>query len=247
MNPAPLFSIITVCFNSERHIIQCIESVVAQTYKDYEYIVVDGESEDATLNILDNYQEAITELVSEKDNGIYHAMNKGLDLARGDIIFFLNSDDCFHDCEVLRDVANAFSSSGSLDIVFGDQIRTNGTYNKVLRQPDSVTRVRLARRTLQHQTIFAKRVLFDKTDGFDESLKVVADYKWILDVFLRLKCEYRHIERLISVMSSQGISGTESFESERIRVMKEYYSDMEIFLYRKIPFLATRLRRMLFQ
>ncbi len=93
MNSNPLISIITVCYNSEKTISRTIESIVNQTYKNIEYIIIDGKSYDKTLEIIDNYKHNISKVISEKDNGIYDAFNKGLNACNGDLIGFVNSDD----------------------------------------------------------------------------------------------------------------------------------------------------------
>ena len=92
-NPKPLISIITVCFNSEKTITNTIESVINQKYKNIEFIIIDGKSTDETFSIIQKYKANITKIISEKDNGIYDAFNKGLELATGDLIGFVNSDD----------------------------------------------------------------------------------------------------------------------------------------------------------
>ena len=93
MNSNPLISIITVCYNSEKTISRTIESIINQTYKNIEYIIIDGKSDDKTLEIIDNYKNNISKIISEKDNGIYDAFNKGLNICNGDLIGFVNSDD----------------------------------------------------------------------------------------------------------------------------------------------------------
>ena len=93
MNSKPLISIITVCYNSEKTISRTIESIKNQTYKNIEYIIIDGKSDDKTLEIIDNYKNSISKTISEKDNGIYDAFNKGLNICNGELIGFVNSDD----------------------------------------------------------------------------------------------------------------------------------------------------------
>ena len=92
-NSKPLVSIITVCYNSEKTISKTIESIINQTYKNIEFIIIDGKSDDKTLEIIDNYKNNISKIISEKDNGIYDAFNKGLNICNGDLIGFVNSDD----------------------------------------------------------------------------------------------------------------------------------------------------------
>ena len=114
----PLVSIITVVYNGEKHIEQTINSVLNQTYSNIEYIIIDGDSTDNTLNIIKKYEDKIAHFISEKDSGIYNAMNKGLALTKGEIISILNADDYYFE-NTLQQVVDIFSTSQS-DIVYGN-------------------------------------------------------------------------------------------------------------------------------
>ena len=109
----PLVSIITVCFNSERTIEQTIKSVLNQTYKEIEYIIVDGQSTDGTLDIINKYSSQIAKIVSEPDEGLYHAMNKGISMATGDIVGIINSDDWYEPYTV-EEVVKCFVQNAEL-------------------------------------------------------------------------------------------------------------------------------------
>eukprot|EP01137_Pigoraptor_chileana_P014138 Opistho-2@68415 len=112
-------SIITVCYNSAKTIEKTIQSVISQTHPDIEYIIIDGLSSDQTLQIIEQYREGISILVSEKDKGMYNAMNKGITLATGDIVGILNSDDFFSSDTSVADIVSAFEENNS-EAVFGD-------------------------------------------------------------------------------------------------------------------------------
>ena len=112
-------SVITVCYNTAECIENAITSVLSQTYKDIEYIIIDGRSTDGTLDIINNYRESISTLVSEKDNGIYDAMNKGIGIATGEVIYFLNSDDVLFDEDVIGDIVTEFKNRRSFSIIRG--------------------------------------------------------------------------------------------------------------------------------
>src|ERR1043166_6204978 len=117
-------SIITVCYNSERYIKDAIDSVLHQTYKDIEYIIVDGASKDKTVEIIKSYGNRITKFVSEPDKGIYDAMNKGLKMASGDYLGILNSDDFYIDNNVIENVVNELKQNKT-DSLFADLIYVN--------------------------------------------------------------------------------------------------------------------------
>ena len=113
-------SIITACFNSEKTISKTIESILSQSYKDIELIIIDGASDDKTIDIINSYKDKISYMISEKDNGIYDALNKGLEKANGEIISFLHSDDYYSNTKILEYVIDQFKKNKKVDIVLGD-------------------------------------------------------------------------------------------------------------------------------
>ena len=228
-------SIITISLNSASVIEKAITSVRSQSCRDTEHIIIDGGSTDGTLDILDRYADGISYFISERDAGIYNAMNKGIKVSTGDVLFFLNSDDYFADDKVVEDVLQGFNKQPELDVVFGNQIFDCSTKMIVKDQSFHISRNQLARITIQHQTIFAKKHLFELTNGFSEAYRIVSDYDWILKVFLVFNCNYLHLNRNISVMSTKGLSWTSNYERERLRVMKNYFTNYEILRYRIIP------------
>lgn len=228
-------SVVTVSYNAAAHIEACIRSVRQQGYRHVEHVVVDGGSKDDTLEIVERYRDGIARMVSEPDEGPFHAMNKGLELSSGEVVFFLNADDRFVDGRVAEDVMAAFNDQGELEALFGDQVFDLPGERRVKEQPDRVTRRKLARTTIQHQTLFARRGLFARAGAFREDLAVVSDYEWILRAFLRYRCRYRHLPREISVMGTGGISWRTEYETERLGVMREYFNPLETWLYRRLP------------
>ena len=131
-------SIITVCFNSQETIKETIESVISQTYKNIEYIVIDGKSNDGTCSIINQFNTSISKFVSEKDNGIYDALNKGIRMSTGDIVGFLHADDVFDNKTVIEKVVKSFDIN--IDILYGDINYVNRTnLNKIVRKWKSST------------------------------------------------------------------------------------------------------------
>lgn len=229
------FSIITAVKNAENTITDCIQSVSTQRYKNVEHIIVDGKSTDSTVEIIKNRPKRIDIFISEKDSGIYEAMNKGIRHSSGDVLFFLNADDYFADANVVSDVAAVFKENPDIELVFGNQIFDHGNRQSLKKQNFKITRKQLARMTLQHQTIFARKQLFKETEGFSEKYSIVSDYEWILKVFLVKNCRYRYIDRNISVMSASGLSWTSDLEQERLAAMKAFFSPLEILKWRVLP------------
>lgn len=239
------FSIITVCLNAQDTIERAISSVRNQIYPNIEYIVIDGGSKDKTVKIIERNSNWVSCFISEPDNGIYPAMNKGIRHSNGDILFFLNADDYFADSKVLTDVAAVFSENPALELVYGNQSYEHRDHRSLKKQSFRITRKQLARMTIQHQTIFTKKCLLDQTGGFSEEFQIVSDYEWILKVFLILECQYFYVDRTISVMSTSGLSWSTDFEKERIRAMKNYYSLGEIVRWRILPYHLQKLRRII--
>jgi glycosyltransferase involved in cell wall biosynthesis/MoaA/NifB/PqqE/SkfB family radical SAM enzyme len=185
----PKISVITVCYNAEKHIEGAVRSVMAQTYPHVEYLAVDGGSTDGTVAILKRYGQSIARIVSEKDRGIYDAMNKGLRLATGDLVYFLNADDRLIDDDVLGKIAGLFDQSGRPDLVIGKVclLRPDraAPYNPETFAGIPVNKLQLLTNGMCHQRVFARRELFADIGGFDVRYRYAADLDWILRAFNR--------------------------------------------------------------
>lgn len=216
-------SIITINFNDAAGLEKTISSVVAQKFKDYEFIVIDGGSTDGSAEILNKYKDNITFSVSEKDNGIYNAQNKGIDKATGKYCLFLNSGDFLVDQGVLEKV---FAQKYTADIVYGDMqidFGSNITYGKM---PDKISFNQMLTDTLWHPVSFIKRELFSKHGGYDESFKITGDYDFFFRTIIMSNVSTQHIPIDISVYNVNGLSSQPEFKSiekeERIKVLNKY-------------------------
>lgn len=213
------FSIITVCFNSIGTIEDTIESIKMQTYKNYEHIVIDGKSIDGTLEILKKYDSEYdnVRLVSERDTGIYNAMNKGISLATGDLIVFLNSDDTF-ESNALEIINNYYTPE--TDIIYGDvcweEIFKKNRYIKRLNlKPNNseknnvqiMSENHLNKIKNAHNATFVKTNIM-KNNLFDESLKICSDYKFFLKMY-KQKRTVLYIPYVITTMKMGGVSTTQ--------------------------------------
>ena len=176
------FSIITVSWNSGATLAPCMASLAAQTTRDYEWLLIDGGSIDATLAIAESFAGPRGAFVSEPDGGIYAAMNKGVALARGEYVFFLNSDDCLLDEQVLADVGARLASAPATDLLYGNVIYIH-PHTRVLRSFAHIDARTLRFEDLCHQAVFARRSLFTKVGPFNERFRTNADYDWLLRVF----------------------------------------------------------------
>ena len=176
-------SIITSVFNNKNTVSEAIESVLNQTYKDIEYIVIDGGSTDGTIDIINSYKGKITKFISEPDNGIYDGLNKGILKATGDIIGFLHSDDVYMDNTVIEKVVNKFY--GGYDGVYGDLIYVSKNDGKIIRywKSGDFNINKLKKGWMPpHPTLFLKREIYNKYGLFDTSFKIAADYDFMLRI-----------------------------------------------------------------
>lgn len=179
-------SIITATYNSSATIKDTIDSVLNQTYKNIEYIVVDGLSKDSTIDIVKEYEpkfEGKMRFISEKDNGIYDAMNKGISMATGDIVGILNSDDLYIDNNVLADIAQAFTTR-DIDCLYGNLYFVDQhNINKIVRTWKGSQHHKGAFQKgwhPAHPTFYAKRIYFEKFGAFDTTFNVSADFELML-------------------------------------------------------------------
>ncbi|MBO5057623.1 MAG: glycosyltransferase [Lachnospiraceae bacterium] len=173
-------SIITVSFNSEKTIEQTIQSVIGQTYENIEYIIIDGGSTDATLDIIKKYRDKITYVVSEPDKGIYNAMNKGINAASGDIIGIINSDD-WYSPEAVERTVNFFGAS-SAEVLYGDCIYVyeDGKQVRNMKYPLEAMWYLMV---TPHPTVFIKKEIYKKHGVFDETYRMAADYELMLRLY----------------------------------------------------------------
>lgn len=219
-------SIITVCYNSANTIEKTILSVASQTYNDIEYIIVDGSSSDGTVDIVNNNSEVVTIFISEPDNGLYDAMNKGIAMATGDLVGILNSDDTFKSNTVLEELAQ-FHTSNDLDASVGNIIQHNYK-NEIIRlyssknwKPEKLSFGFMP----PHPSIFFKRDLFDKYGLYNLSFKIGADYELITRFFLKngISWEYSGItttSMLVGGVSSSGYSSYKLITKEIKKALK---------------------------
>ena len=201
-------SVITVVFNGEKTIRQTIESVLGQEYGDIEYIVVDGNSTDSTVDIVKSFGNRITKFVSEKDRGIYDAMNKGIQLATGEVVGMLNADDLFADSGILSQVVAAFKQSGA-DAVYGDLQYFDGETNRVTRY----WRAGTYRTGLflwgwmpPHPTFFIRRSWYQKLGGFRLDMGTAADYELMLRMVHKHRTRLTYVQKVLVRMRVGGIS-----------------------------------------
>lgn len=173
-------SIITVCLNSAKTIEQTIQSVLNQTYQNIEYIIIDGQSIDGTLDIIDKYRQQIASCISEPDDGLYDAMNKGIHMTTGDIVGILNSDD-WYDIQTVEKAVQIFSTN-DVDVVYGDEMLLYEDEFMQRRVTGALADI-VYRMNISHPTVFVKRKIYEKYGMFDTSYKIAADYDFLLRIY----------------------------------------------------------------
>lgn len=194
------YSIITINYNNRDGLRKTIESVIHQTYHDFEYIVIDGGSTDGSVDVLKEYDKNIDYWVSEPDKGIYNAMNKGIAQAHGEYLNFMNSGDCFNDKEVLNMMLPFLFD----DIVHGKQYE--GSTNSISFMVSDIPTMRyLYESSLRHQSCFIRRVLF-KDSLYDEHYRIVSDWKFFIEKIIFQNCTFCFAPVVVASFEGNGIS-----------------------------------------
>ncbi|MGM9834529.1 MAG: glycosyltransferase family 2 protein [Bacilli bacterium] len=203
-------SLITVCYNSKDTIEDTLKSVLDQTYKNYEYIIVDGKSNDNTIDIVNKYKKKFgnkLRVISEKDKGLYDAMNKGINLATGEIIGILNSDDILANKNVFQKIVDNYDEE--TDILYGDLLYCNEDFTKVVRNYISGENKSLTF-CPAHPTMYVRKKVYDKVGKYDIEFKVDADYDFMIRAN-KAKCKFKYLHEYLVLMriggTSNGIKG----------------------------------------
>ena len=226
-NHSPTFSIITVTFNSDKTIEDTIKSVLNQTYKNFEYIIVDGGSSDTTLEIINKYSDRINKIVSEKDNGIYDAINKGISIAKNSIVGLLHSDDLFYSKNVLENYSRVFNDK--IDLVYSNLIVVKK--NKIIRKWRSskfMTNSFKNGWSPAHPTFFVKKKYFNKYGKYKLNYKIASDIDLMFRFLEIHKLNSHYLDIYSVIMKSGGLSNKNlnnkiKLNIEIIDILKKYY------------------------
>lgn len=214
----PLVTIITVVFNNVHTLEQTIISVVNQSYKNIEYIIIDGGSTDGSVDLIRKYKSQISYWVSEPDKGIYYAMNKGLSIANGELVGVLSSDDWYESTSVEK-VVNYYELNPEVDIIHG-LLRFIASNDK----PDSVVghyNSFLEKGMIEHPTCFIKKNMYDKVGFYNVSYKSAADYEWMLRA-KKLDAKFLFIPEMLTNFRRGGISSSYIGSLEELLIKKRF-------------------------
>ncbi len=238
MQHKPLVSIITVCLNSEKTIEQTIQSVVNQSYDNIEYIIVDGLSTDGTLTIVDKYRRNISALISEKDNGLYDAMNKGIEIATGELIGILNSDDYYlHD--TVKIVVERYLQSTNSGVFYGNirLLNEHEHYEYILNAEENPKNL-LYKMVVPHPSAFVKKSVYQQYGCFSLEYKIASDREFMLRVFTS-GVNFCYINHVLTVMRLDGLNDKAfllnareaknvslKYNANKIKVFQVYFYDI---------------------
>lgn len=231
-------SLITINYNNLDGLLKTIESVVPQTSKDFEWIVIDGGSMDGSRELIEKYSDHFTYWVSEPDKGIYNAMNKGIDHAQGDYILFLNSGDWFYNKTSLE---RCFAHGFEADVMYGDCVFHYADHADKCRYPSNLTFEFLYRNSLAHCSTFIKRDVLAK-EHYNEDYKIVSDLEfWVKLAFAG--GSFCHLDEYVSVFDTAGVSSMNRKldRAERKQMLSQYVPEMIAADYDRLESMQTRL------
>lgn len=226
-HPTPKFSVITVTYNAAAVLEDTIQSVILQTYHHVEYIIVDGASKDGTLAIVDRYRDRIARVVSEPDKGLYDAMNKGIELATGDYLCFLNAGDSFHEDDTLQQTVHTLSAQAELpDVLYGETelVDQEGHFIRMRRlsAPEVLTWRSFKQGMLVcHQAFFAKRSL---VEPYDLQYRFSADFDWCIRAMKKARTLHNtHLTVIDYLEEGMTTQNRKASLRERFRIMVRHY------------------------
>jgi len=230
----PFISIIIPTYNAAETLEACLTSILSQTYKNFEIVVIDGVSTDNTLVILENYSIQLPiKLVSEEDNGIYDAMNKALPIAEGEWLYFLGADDRLYDEHVLSNITSKMEDG--IDIIYGNSV----WWPENVKEEGEWDYRQLLKRSINHQRIFYRSNLFKRVGNYNTRYKIAADYALNIRLFCEPSVRQEYIDLPVAYYHSGGFTGNKIDEDfwndwERISVksFSPYLSRKEIYLRR---------------
>lgn len=248
-------TIITINYNNASGLRKTVESVLNQTSKEFEYIIVDGGSTDDSVQTIQQFNDSTIQqfqCISEPDSGIYNAMNKGIRMAKGEYVHFLNSGDWLVDEYVvekmLKELNGLINSGSQPDIFVGNKItvRPDGKVRYGRNDKRPVSALTFYRGTIEHTSAYIRRAMFDKVGMYDESLRIVSDYKWYFDAVLNHNALVAFTDIYVSYFDNTGISSTNLVldKAERRKVLEQMLPPVILADYDKYSFDIDQIQRL---
>ena len=244
-------SIVTINRNNATGLERTLQSVAAQTFKEFEYIIVDGASTDGSVEMIRKYEAQFAHLkwVSEPDTGIYNAMNKGLHMASSDYIQILNSADCLASDDVTERMLSALDKAGNPSILYGNMVKCFPDSRKVVDRcfaGQEITMLGMYTGTLNHDSAYIRRHLFEKYGYYDENLKIVSDWKWYLQAIILGGEKPQYVDMDVTLFDMTGISETnkELDKAERKQVLEQMFPNAVLADYERFAFPIGQIKRL---
>ncbi|MBR6848223.1 MAG: glycosyltransferase [Bacteroidales bacterium] len=244
-------SIITINRNNATGLERTLKSVATQTFKEFEYIIVDGASRDDSVEMIKRYQSEFTQLkwVSEPDSGIYNAMNKGIQMASGDYIQILNSGDCLAADDVTERMLAALEKAAYPTILYGNMVKCFPDGRRLVdKGPEGqeITMLDMFEGTLNHSSALISRDLFSKYGCYDEQLRIVSDWKWYIQAIIFGGEKPQYVDQNVTVFDMNGISETNKdlVSAERKQVLEQLFPKMVLADYEKYAFPLDQIKRL---
>ncbi|WP_203257353.1 glycosyltransferase family 2 protein [Hyunsoonleella ulvae] len=214
-------SIITINYNNSEGLARTLKSIYSQTYTSFETIVIDGGSTDSSVDVILNYKDEISYWVSEKDNGIYNAMNKGIRSANNEYVLFLNSGDVFSSKSALADaipfIVEEDLISFNINFIGKETVR-------LVSPPKEMTFSYMYAKTLPHPSTFIKKSLFEIVGFYDESFKIASDWKFYILALFKHNCSYKNVDIPLVDFYLDGVSSGKTVPNEGNKVLEENFS-----------------------
>ena len=244
-------SIITINRNNASGLEKTMQSVATQTFKEFEYIVIDGASTDDSVEVVKAHVTDFDRLqwVSEPDSGIYNAMNKGIRMASGDYVQILNSGDCLAADDVLERMLAELERTGNPSILYGNMVKTMPNGKRLVDKGfvgQDITFLDMFEGTLNHGPSFIRRNLFEQYGYYDESLKIVSDWKWFIQAFILGKEEPKYLDMDVTVFDMTGLSETykDLANVERKQVLEQLFPEAVLADYEKYAIPLEQIKRL---
>ena len=215
-----LITVIIVVYNAKYTIKFTIDSILNQTYKQIEIVIIDGQSTDGTIEIVKSYGEKINYFSSEKDNGVYDAMNKGISASNGEWILFLGADDILYDENILSSIFIA-DKYNEIDFLYGDVVLTS---NQKIYGGER-TYMSLVNKNICHQSIFYKKTIFDKIGKYNLDYKILGDFDFNLRAFENTTLKSQYVKKTISLYNNKGLSSYTLDKNFHAQVLNTFLKD----------------------
>ena len=246
-----ILTVVTINRNNASGLEKTLQSVAAQTFKDFEYIIVDGASTDGSVEVIKKYEAKFAHLrwASESDTGIYNAMNKGIRIASGDYIQILNSGDYLASDDVTERMLSALERTGHPSILYGNMVKCFPDGRKLGDKSfagQEITLLGMYTGTLNHNPTYIRRTLFEKYGYYDESLKIVSDWKWYLQAVVLNGEEPQYVDVDVTLFDMSGVSETNKDldRDERKKVLEQLFPKAVLADYEQYAFPLEQIQRL---